>query len=231
MTNLDVENSAVPDLSTMEEAASLSEIAYNHILQLIITGKLLPGSILQERQLAEMLSMSRTPVREALGRLESEALITRSHGRAPMVSDVSIEKFAYILDMRKLLEVEAAGRATGYIDQDKADIALAAIDTLLATKQPTAIQHWNVDELVHSTIADAAGNPLIASTIRDLRRRTHLFNSARIPTRLMPGASEHTKLMTAVMGSDPELSRQLMARHIDNVRDAIIDFMLGARRS
>jgi DNA-binding GntR family transcriptional regulator len=72
---------------------------------------------------------------------------------------------------------------------------------------------------------------MITSAIRDLRRRTHIFNTARIPHRLLPGASEHLELLNAVSGDDPNSSRQLMGQHLDNVKDAIIDYILGARRS
>jgi DNA-binding GntR family transcriptional regulator len=212
------------------EVVSLSDQAYGRILELILAGTIPPGTMLQERRLAQMLSMSRTPVREALGRLESESLITRSHGRAPVVSNVSVENFISILDMRRILEVEAAGRATGHVPADQAGAVVTAIEALRANPNPSPAEHWAVDDLVHGTIADAAGSPLIASTIRDLRRRTHLFNSARLPNRLMPGASEHLTMMEVVTGSDPELSRQMMGRHLDNVRDAIIEFLLGTRR-
>jgi DNA-binding GntR family transcriptional regulator len=218
-------------LSSGEEATSLSEHAYQRILELILAGRIAPGTMLQERKLAEMLSMSRTPLREALSRLEAEQLITRAHGRAPVVSNVGIENFVFILDMRRTLEVEAAGRATGRIAPETAERAITAIDELLAIEAPTPAQHWAVDDLVHGTIADAGGNPLVAATIRDLRRRTHLFNTARIPKRLMPGASEHLGMMNAVTGSDPELSRRVMGRHLDNVRDAIIEYLLGSKRS
>lgn len=214
-----------------EETSSLSEQAYARILELILGGRIAPGTILQERKLAEMLSMSRTPLREALGRLEAERLITRTHGRAPVVSHVGIESFVSILDMRRILEVEAAGRATGRIPREDAERVIKAINDLVLVERPTPAQHWSVDDLVHGTIADGAGNPLVAATIRDLRRRTHLFNTARIPKRLMPGASEHLSMITAVTGTDPELSRQIMGKHLDNVRDAIIEFLLGSRRS
>ncbi len=214
-----------------EATSSLSEQAYARILELILGGRIPPGTILQERKLAEMLSMSRTPLREALRLLEAERMITRTHGRAPVVSHVGIENFVFILDMRRILEVEAAGRATGRIPPEEATRVIAAIDELVGIEHPTPAQHWAVDDLVHGTIADAAGNPLIAATIRDLRRRTHLFNTARIPKRLMPGASEHLNMINAVTGSDPELSRQIMGRHLDNVREAIIEYLLGSSRS
>ncbi|MGV3490395.1 MAG: GntR family transcriptional regulator [Devosia sp.] len=214
-----------------EEITSLAEHAYNRIMELILTGRIAPGTVLQERKLAEMLSMSRTPLREALSRLEAEQLITRTHGRAPVVAHVGIENFVFILDMRRILEVESAGRATGRIPSDVAERVIKAIDELVAIEQPTAAQHWAVDDLVHETIADAAGNPLVAQAIRDLRRRTQLFNTSRIPKRLMPGASEHHNMIDALMGSDPEVSRQIMGKHLDNVKDAIIEYILGSKRS
>jgi len=231
MSMSDLAGEANVSLEAVEETTSLSEHAYSRILELILGGRIAPGTVLQERKLAEMLSMSRTPLREALSRLEAERLITRSHGRAPVVSHVGIENFVFILDMRRILEVEAAGRATGHIPPDEATRVIKAIDDLVQIEQPTPTQHWAVDDLVHGTIADAAGNPLVAATIRDLRRRTHLFNTSRIPKRLMPGASEHRSMIDAVMGDDPELSRQIMGRHLDNVREAIIEFLLGSRRS
>ena len=215
--------------SSSRDATSLAEYAYNRILELMLAGRLPAGSLLQERRLAELLEISRTPVREALGRLEAESLITRSRGRAPTVSDVSVENYVTVLDMRRILEAEAAARATGHLDRDKFETVMVAIKRLVAIEQPTPAQHWEVDEMVHSTIAEAAGNPLVTSTIRDLRRRTHIFNTARIPQRLMPGASEHLDLLTAVAGNDAELSRDLMGKHLDNVRRAIIEYLLGSR--
>ena len=231
MSMSDLAGETTATLEAGEETTSLSEHAYNRILELILGGRIAPGTVLQERKLAEMLSMSRTPLREALSRLEAERLITRSHGRAPVVSHVGIENFVFILDMRRILEVEAAGRATGHIPPQEAERVIKAIDELVAIEHPTPAQHWAVDDLVHGTIADAAGNPLVAASIRDLRRRTHLFNTSRIPKRLMPGASEHTSMIEAVMGDDPELSRQIMGRHLDNVREAIIEYLLGSKRS
>lgn len=231
MSMTDAAAGQLADLAEPGEVTSLSEQAYGRILELILGGRIAPGTVLQERRLAEMLAMSRTPLREALSRLEAEGLVTRTHGRAPVVSHVGIENFVFILDMRHILEVEAAGRATGHVTPEAAAKVRQAIDALVEVEQPTPGQHWAVDDLVHGTIADAAGNPLVASAIRDLRRRTHLFNTARIPKRLMPGASEHRSMIDAVMGDDPELSRRIMARHLDNVRDAIIEFLLGSKRS
>ncbi|NGP18797.1 GntR family transcriptional regulator [Devosia aurantiaca] len=210
---------------------SLSETAYNEILDLMLSGHLPAGTVLQERRLAEMMSISRTPVREALSRLEVESLVTRRNGRMLFVADVSVENYISLLDMRRILEMETAARATGRFDPAIAETIAQAIAELVDLPSITPAQHWSVDDLVHSSIAEAAGNPMVATTIRDLRRRTHIFNTARIPHRLVVGAGEHLTLIEAVMGGDPERSRRLMADHIDNVRDAIIGFILGHRTS
>lgn len=220
-----------PLLARDDADVSLSDFAYTQILDLLLAGQLPAGAILQERRLAELLSISRTPVREALARLENESLVTRRHGRMLVVTDVSVESYINLLDMRRILETECAARATGRMEQAAADAIRDAIAELSEYDTITPAQHWATDDLVHSSIARAAGNPLVADSIRDLRRRTHIFNTSRIPHRLVVGASEHLDLVDAVMGSDPERSRSLMGAHLDNVRDAIIAFILGHRRS
>lgn len=225
----DIDPAARPGPPTDGEV-SLSEYAYNRIVEMMIGGVLTAGEVLQERQLSESLSVSRTPVREALTRLEAESLVTRRHGRVLVVSDTSIETYVNILDMRRILECEAAARATGKVRRETKASILAAIDELLDVPEVTPTHHWAVDEMVHGTIAEAAGNPMVASSIRDLRRRTHIFNTARIPHRLLPGATEHLELLHAVSGDDPQESREVMGAHLDNVKDAIIAFILGTRR-
>lgn len=207
---------------------SLSDYAYARIVEMMLSGALPPGEVLQERQLGQILSVSRTPIREALTRLETESLVTRQHGRVH-VSDTAIDSYIHILDMRRILEIEVAGRATGNMTGEQCSAIVRAIDELLTVQTITPTHHWAVDDLVHGSIADAAGNPMVSSAIRDLRRRTHIFNTARIPNRLLPGASEHLDLLNAVSGTDPDLSRRLMAQHLDNVKGAIIDYILGAR--
>jgi DNA-binding GntR family transcriptional regulator len=216
-----VQNSAAIDVS-------LGEYAYGRIVEMMLSGALPAGEVLQERHLGQTLAVSRTPIREALTRLEAESLVTRLHGRVH-VSDTAIDTYIHLLDLRRTLEIEVAGRATGKITAEQTTAIVEAINDLLKQPMITPSHHWAVDEMVHGSIAEAAGNPMMSSTIRDLRRRTHIFNTARIPHRLLLGASEHLELLNAVSGNDPDLSRNLMAQHLDNVKAAIIDYILGAR--
>jgi DNA-binding GntR family transcriptional regulator len=209
---------------------NLAELAYARTLDSMLAGVLKPGAVMHERRLADHFGISRTPIREALGRLEVEQLLTRRTGRTLVVSEISLESYINLLDMRRILEVELAARATGGLSPATLADVETAIQAIREAENVTPTDHWAVDDLVHGTIADAAGNPMIAATIRDLRRRTHIFNTARITHRRRPGAEEHLALIRAVAGQDADLSRCLMGQHLDNVRDAIIDYILVKRR-
>jgi DNA-binding GntR family transcriptional regulator len=201
---------------------SLREQAYERLLDMLLSGKLLGGSPLQERRLADTLKISRTPVREALRQLETEGLVMRQMGRLMTVLQISVQDYIEILNIRKLLEVETAGLAAGRISKTTADAMRKAVRDLMEDESPSASRHWQVDDLVHYTIAEAAGNKLLTTMIRDLRRRTHIFNTRRIPDRRRPGALEHLALIDAVAAGDAQKAQTLMAEHIENVKSSII---------
>lgn len=227
MTNAAQIEEDVPSLSMSAGGRSLSELAYEKLLDMLLSGELAAGTVLQERRLAEALNISRTPIREALNHLEAEGLVSRDVGRLMTVHRISIQNYIEILHVRKLLEAEAAGLAAGYIDNDTAEKIRQEIQKLMETPNPTPAHHWAVDDLVHSTIADATDNQLLARMIRDLRRRTHLFNTRRIPNRLKLGGQEHLALIDAVVSGDAAKARMLMIEHLDNVRLAIIDQLMS----
>jgi DNA-binding GntR family transcriptional regulator len=220
-----IEEVDVADLGS--SGRNLRDLAYDRILDMLLSGELVAGTLLQERRLADVLKISRTPVREALGQLESEGLVTRPHGRLMMVCQISIQSYIEILNVRKLLEVDAAGLAAGKISKATAESMRSAIWALMEENNPTPGQHWAVDDLVHSTIADASESKLLATLIRDLRRRTHIFNTRRIPSRLRPGALEHLALIDAVAAGDPGKARSLMAEHLENVKAAIVQELVS----
>ena len=209
---------------------SLGESAYERLLDMLLSGELVGGTTLQERRLAEIMNISRTPVREALGRLEAEGLITRHAGRLMTVFKVSAQEFIEVFDVRKLLEVEAAGLAAEEtIDKPTVETIRTTLLALLEKPTPSAAEHWAVDDLVHGAIAEAAQNSLLASTIRDLRRRTHIFNTRRIPQRLRPGTLEHLAMLDAIAVGDKIRAQRLMAEHLENAKQAVVAQLVSGR--
>jgi DNA-binding GntR family transcriptional regulator len=186
--------------------------------------------VITERRMAERLNASRTPIREALGRLEAEGLVYKQPSRGVTVKPFSTEAFVDILNIRRLLEAEAAWLAAGNIPQERIDKIRKALEALSRTAQPTLSEIWEVDDLLHGEIADAAGNALMAAMIRDLRRRTHVFNAYRNTLTPKFGVEENTFLLDAIESGDRERARSAMVRHIETVKLAIIERLSGAIR-
>lgn len=214
---------------TDEAPKSLGDQAYERLLDMMLAGDLPAGTVLQERRLADALNISRTPVREALGRLELEGLVTRRFNRLPTVRLLSIDEFIDILNVRKILEIEAGTLAAGRVAPDRAQEARNAIRALVESDHRTVAQQWEVNEIVHGLVCETSGNHLLAEMARELRRRTHMFDMRRIPSRFHESQEEHLEIIDAVAKGDVERARQVLAMHIDNVKRSIVDTLLGGR--
>jgi len=94
---------------------SLSEIAYVRLSDMLRSRKLQPNDLINERYLARELNVSRTPLREAIRRLEGEKILERQSSGTLVVKPISIEDLLYICQVRRLVEGEAARRAAGRI--------------------------------------------------------------------------------------------------------------------
>src|SRR6267142_2118472 len=94
---------------------SLSEVAYARLLDMLRERRLRPNDVINERHLARQLNVSRTPLREAIRRLEGEKILERQSSGTLVVKPISIEDFLYICQVRRLVEGEAARRAAGRI--------------------------------------------------------------------------------------------------------------------
>lgn len=212
------------------DGTTLTEQVYEQLIDILIRGELRPGDVIVERRMAERLNASRTPIREALGRLEAEGLVYKQPSRGVTVSPFSTEAFVELLNVRQLLESEAARLAAGRIEADRIEAIRAALIELSTRTNPTLSEIWEVDDILHGEIATAAGNSLLTGMIRDLRRRTHVFNAYRNPATHKFGVEENLALLDAVVSGDQERARAAMAEHIESVKVAIIDRLSGSKR-
>ncbi|BBK29375.1 DNA-binding GntR family transcriptional regulator [Stella humosa] len=201
---------------------SLGDRAYDQLLDRMLEGVFAAGTLLQERALAEMLGISRTPVREALAKLESEGFVTRHAGRLLVVREVPLQELMEILHVRAILETEAAGIAAGRVGADELRALRRLFEAQLQGPLPDGGDFWAADDRLHGVIVDAAGNAVLAVTVRTLRRRTRMFNLKRLPERLVPGCHEHLAIVDALERGDGEAARTAMATHLDNTRRSIL---------
>src|ERR1700730_16915867 len=98
---------------------SLAHKAYEGLLRILFSGELRPNDVIMERRIAEQLGISRTPLREAIRRLEGEELLQRQTDGAIVICPMSVEDFLNILSIRRLLEGEAARKAAGRVPEQE----------------------------------------------------------------------------------------------------------------
>lgn len=206
----------------------LALLAYEKVLDLIMSGQLKPGTLLQERRLAEHLGVSRTPLRDALLMLEGEGLLIRQEARGLQVKSLHIEDFIENLAIRRLLESEAARLAAGRIPpadlEDLSARLMALLDEARAGEDtPDRAMVRAVDDDLHKAIAAAAGNRQMSAIILGLRRQTQMFDLRSVPERLEDTCREHLAIVAALAEKRGEDAAEAMVIHLDGVRQSIIN--------
>jgi DNA-binding GntR family transcriptional regulator len=202
--------------------SNLGRSTYERLRDMILNGELPTGAPLQEKRLADRLGVSRTPVREAITRLASDGLVMRTGGLTPFVRRMSVDDFIEILHVRRLLEEDAAGRAAAFPGDAELGVLRERFADFLAGPAPDAARHMAADDALHNRLAHLAGSRLLMSLIADLRAKTRIFDTGRVPERLRPGAEEHIAIIEAVLDGDAEAARRAMRAHIDNVRASVL---------
>jgi DNA-binding GntR family transcriptional regulator len=199
------------------EQARLSEQVYETLLGTILSGQLAPGTIISEVALAKQLSVSRTPVHDALTQLAKDGLVEQRANRRAVVTRFSHEDVHDIFEMRKLLEGEAAHRAASRIDRHTLARLRATASVLVRTsRRPDWVASWaDFDDEFHSEIAQASGSPRLLQDIT--RYRTFHLSFNRLVTNfdcLQQALEEHVRILTALEERDADTARGEMVAHI-----------------
>ncbi len=200
-----------------EDVASLTEKAYRAISSAIANLEFKPGEALTQDRLARWLSISRTPVREALRRLEQEGIIQTVPGRGLIVTELTIKDVEDMLEMLQLMDAHAAYLAAQRRTPEQADRLAAVARDLLAAAEQHNVEAWSIaDKPYHEIVLAASGNQLLRQSIQDVRRRLHriTINSATRPERLLACTHEHLAVAAAIVGGDAETAAGLMREHI-----------------
>lgn len=201
-----------------EDFASLTERAYQAISLAIANLELKPGESLTQDRLAKWLSISRTPVREALRRLEQDGMLQTVPGRGLVVTELTIKDVEDMLEMLCLLDAHAAYLAAQRRTQEQADQLAAVAQALMVAAEQHDVAGWSkADKPYHEILLAASDNQLLRQSIQDVRRRLHriTINSATRPERLLACTHEHQAVADAILRSDADAAAQLMRQHIE----------------
>jgi DNA-binding GntR family transcriptional regulator len=218
-------STVVDSVGSSPRLSALVQKAYDGLLAILFSGKLRPNDVIMERQIAQKLGISRTPLREAIRRLEGEKLLERQKGGAIVVSPISNEDFLHILSVRRLLEGEAARKAAQRISTQ----VLAALRerVIAAGEGKDSESLAELGRELHLYIARSSGNPVLASVIEDMGKRSRLFIRSYAPVSVPElrkhVCEEHLALIAALLDNDGERAKAAREQHIDNVRAYILD--------
>jgi DNA-binding GntR family transcriptional regulator len=209
------------------DGRSLSDVAYAKVIDMLRSRELSPNDVVLETRLSRQLNISRTPLREAIRRLEGERILERQKSGTLVVRTISIEDLLHIWQIRILLEGDAARRAAGQISVRDLKALRVRLISMKNEGNPTPEELRAVGRDLHSLIAQACGNPMLATIIEDFRKRTQLLTIRRVPERAIKVCEEHLAIVDALLAGDGDESKTAMQRHIEGVRAYTLE-KLGA---
>ncbi|NLW06924.1 MAG: GntR family transcriptional regulator [Clostridia bacterium] len=204
----------------------LREIVFEALREVIIKGQLKAGERLMEVQLAEELGVSRTPVREAIRKLELEGLVVMIPRKGAYVADMSVKDIADIFEIRAALESLAAGLACESITEEE----MEELERMLI-KFAECVHKGELEKLVeadtqfHEIVYRASRNKRLVQIISNLRENIQRFRaiSMGMAGRMRETLEEHKRLVEAINARNVELARRIAREHIENSENKVME--------
>ncbi len=218
------------------ESGTLADQAYGQLKRMIFDFALMPGERCSESELAQRLAISRTPLRQALQRLEREGFVQVMSKIGWQVAPLDFDVFDELYDLRVLIECHAASRLAS-VQPSEALLALAAVwQVPEATRLSDGAAVGQLDEAFHSQLVQACGNREMARVHRQITdririiRRLDFTKSARVAATY----DEHSQILRAIGRCRGDEAQRLLRAHIEQskleVRHITLDMLYQARR-
>ena len=210
----------------MNEFLPLRDVVFNTLRQAILTGELRPGERLMEIHLADKLGVSRTPIREAIHKLEQEGLVIIIPRRGAEVAQITEKSMKDVLEVRRTLDALSAELACERISQEEEEaLKKACQDFEEAVKTKDAKVIAKADVALHDIIAAATGNQRLIQLINNLaeqmyRYRFEYIKDASQHERII---QEHRIIYESIVKKDKEAASNMAKVHIDNQEKAVIN--------
>ena len=199
---------------------------YDELKRRIVDLELRAGDVLHEKELAEAFAVSRTPIREALIRLESDGLVKVSRGRGAYVTEVSLQNLKESFEIRSHL----AGLVARLIVARATEAELGAMDELLARieTESEAAALRSLDMAFHDLVNAATHNAMLVETLTRLRNQVSRVWDTNVPAgedHYFSGIhAEFGALIEAVRAKDDERVADVLRRHLARLVDGIVGF-------
>ena len=202
--------------------------AYRVIKESILDRTHPGGTLLTEGELAEQVGVSRTPVREALLRLEADGLVRLYPKKGALVLPVSADEIADVLETRELVEVHAALKAVGAAGGLLPELRQRVTEMRAARAAGDSVAFMAADRAFHRAIVATAGNTVLIGlydSLRDRQLRMGVEYVRSGPERMDRAIAEHETIVRALSSGDTERVRRSVHRHTATLRATLV----GAR--
>jgi len=205
-----------------------SDKAYSTIRELIVSGELAPGATLREEALAKLCGVSRTPVRDAMRRLEAELLIRRNGTQRSFVADWTLDDIEDAFELRALLEGLAAKRAAERVDDEAIGQLVQVNDSLgeaVNMSPPDVDVFLEMNRQFHTLILTASGSRRLEALLQSLIEQPIIWRTAHHynDEELKRSHHEHNELIAAFRRRDAAWAESVMAGHIRRAFHAYAD--------
>ncbi len=204
----------------------LREMVFESLREAIIQGRLKPGERLMEIQLAEEMGVSRTPIREAVRKLELEGFVVMVPRKGAYVAGISMKDIIDVFEVRAALEGLAAGLAAVRITPDELEgleRSLLAISEVSLKSDLEGIV--DTDTSFHEMIYKASRNDRLFQIIIHLKEQIQRFRTTSLsqPGRSKDALDEHRKIVEAISERNAELAQVLAREHIENAEQSMLN--------
>lgn len=203
----------------------LREIVYEELKKLILTGKITPGTRMMEVEMAEELGVSRTPVREAIRKLEREGLVNIEPRKGAYAASMTKRDMVDILEVRQTMEGLAAQFAAERMTKEQIeDLQKVSEDFNNAVKAGDMGEMIRQDTLFHHLIVEGTGNKLLKEMVEQLQelvlRFRYLYYDDFRRAEKMP--DEHKEILEGIIKKDGIRARDAADYHIDGLKQIVI---------
>lgn len=215
----------------MEEFLPLRDVVFNTLRKAILDGTIKPGERLMEVHLANRLGVSRTPIREAIRKLELEGLVVMMPRRGAIVAKISEKSLQDVLEVRRSLDVLIAELACERITKEQLEELKKAVKVFEDTTKTVDHSEKNTAELAkadvrfHDILMEATGNMRLKSLVNNLAEQMYRYRFVYLMDESKHGnlIDEHRAIYDAVAKRDKAVAAKAARVHIDNQEEAILN--------
>lgn len=214
----------------LEDLKPLRDKIASTIRSQIIEGKIIPGERLTETDVATMLGVSRTPLREAFFQLHAEGFVKFTPRKGAIVSDISITDAEETYEIKTTLEGLAARLAARNVTDALIGKLVAInkhLEEQISKKKKDIKLIFDLNAKFHQIIIDASGNKKLSEMLLLIRQQTQRYNYIYLSllSRLEDSISDHTDIINALRMEDADLVEQLAKRHSESAQNILCEYM------